>query len=123
MTPIDISDITTEYKVLYFYRPNCGMCSQVTPKMAEIYNEFKEKLDIQFLAINLGGGYKEWIEYTQAIGADWENLRGPGGDSGEIYNKYYIDNIPQIYLLKEGTVVAKGINDIDLKEILKSIRP
>ena len=123
MTPIDISDITTGYKVLYFYRPNCGMCSQVTPKMAEIYNEFKEKLDIQFLAINLGGGYKEWIEYTQAIGADWENLRGPGGDSGEIYNKYYIDNIPQIYLLKEGTVVAKGINDIDLKEILKSIRP
>ena len=123
MTPIDISDITTEYKVLYFYRPNCGMCSQVTPKMAEIYNEFKDKLDIQFLAINLGGGYKEWIEYTQAIGADWENLRGPGGDSGDIYNKYHIDNIPQIYLLKDGTVVAKGINDIDLKEILKSIRP
>ena len=123
MTPIDISDITTEYKVLYFYRPNCGMCSQVTPKMAEIYNEFKDKLDIQFLAINLGGSYKEWIEYTQAIGADWENLRGPDGDSGEIYNKYYIDNIPQIYLLKEDTVVAKGINDIDLKEILKSIRP
>ena len=123
MSPIDISDITTEYKVLYFYRPNCGMCSQVTPKMAEIYNEFKDKLDIQFLAINLGGGYKEWIEYTQTIGAGWENLRGPGGDSGEIYSKYHIDNIPQIYLLINGTVVAKGINDIDLKEILNSIRP
>ena len=122
MSPINMSDITTEYKVLYFYRPNCGMCSQVTPKMAQIYNEFKDKLDIQFLAINLGGGYREWIEYTQAIGADWENLRGSGGDSGEIYSKYHIDNIPQIYLLKEGTVVAKGINDIELKEILKSIR-
>ena len=122
-SPINMSDITTEYKVLYFYRPNCGMCSQVTPKMAQIYNEFKDKLDIQFLAINLGGGYREWIEYTQAIGADWENLRGPGGDSGEIYNKYYIDNIPQIYLLINGTVMAKGINDIDLKEILKSIKP
>ena len=122
-SPINMSDITTEYKVLYFYRPNCGMCSQVTPKMAQIYNEFKDKLDIQFLAINLGGGYREWIEYTQAIGADWENLRGPDGDSGEIYNKYYIDNIPQIYLLINGTVAAKGINDIDLKEILKSIKP
>ncbi len=123
MSPINMSDITTEYKVLYFYRPNCGMCSQVTPKMAQIYNEFKDKLDIQFLAINLGGGYREWIEYTQAIGADWENLRGPDGDSGEIYDKYYIDNIPQIYLLINGTVMAKGINDIDLKEILKSITP
>ena len=123
MSPINMSDITTEYKVLYFYRPNCGMCSQVTPKMAQIYNEFKDKLDIQFLAINLGGGYREWIEYTQTVGADWENLRGPEGDSGEIYNKYYIDNIPQIYLLINGTVAAKGINDIDLKEILKSIKP
>ena len=34
-----------------------------------------------------------------------------------------IDNIPQIYLLINGTVAAKGINDIDLKEILKSIKP
>ena len=99
------------------------MCSQVTPKLAELYNEFKDKLDIQFLAINLGGGYKEWIEYTQAIGADWENLRGSGGDSAEIYSKYHLQNIPAIYLLINNTVVAKGINDIDLKEILNSIRP
>ena len=122
-SPVNIFDITTEYKVLYFYRPNCGMCSQVTPKLAELYNEFKDKLDIQFLAINLGGGYKEWIEYTQAIGADWENLRGSGGESAEIYSKYHLQNIPAIYLLINNTVVAKGINDIDLKEILNSIKP
>ena len=120
-SPINIRDISSELKVLYFYRPNCGMCSQVTPKMAELYNEFKEKLDIQFLAINLGGGYKEWIEYTQGIGADWENLRGTEGDSSPIYEKYHLQNIPAIYLLINNIVVAKGINEIDLKEILNSI--
>ena len=123
MSPINMSDITTEYKVLYFYRPNCGMCSQVTPKLAEIYKEAKKKLDIEFLAINLGGGYKEWIEYTQAIGADWENLRGAEGNPSEIYSKYHLENIPAIYLLVNGTVVAKEINDIDLKEILNNIKP
>ena len=44
---IGLSDVTTKYKVLYFYRPNCGVCAEVTPKMAAIYNEFKEKIDIE----------------------------------------------------------------------------
>jgi hypothetical protein len=120
-SPINIWDVSSEVKVLYFYRPNCGMCSQVTPKMAELYNGFKDKLDIQFLAINLGGGYKEWIEYTQTIGADWENLRGTDGDSSPIYEKYHLENIPAIYLLINNIVVAKGINELDLKEILNTI--
>jgi peroxiredoxin len=122
-SPINIHDISSELKVLYFYRPNCGMCSQVTPKMAVLHNEFKEKLDIQFLAINLGGGYREWIEYTQGIGADWENLRGSDGDSSPIYAEYHLENIPAIYLLINNIVVAKGINEIDLKEILNNIKP
>ncbi len=121
-SPIEIYDVTTEYKVLYFYRPNCGMCSEVTPKMAQIYNQFKEKLDIGFLAINLGGSYKEWIEYTGKIGAEWENLRGPEGNADEIYSKFHLENIPAIYLLKDNVVVAKGINDIELQEILNSIK-
>ena len=120
-SPINIWDVSSELKVLYFYRPNCGMCSQVTPKMAKLYNEFKDKLDIQFLAINLGGGYKEWIDYTQSVGADWENLRGTDGDSSPIYEKYHLQNIPAIYLLINNIVVAKGINEIDLKEILNNI--
>jgi peroxiredoxin len=120
-SPVDVFDITNEYKVLYFYRPNCGMCSEVTPKMAQIYSQFKDKLDIEFLTINLGGGYKEWIEYTQQIGAQWENLRGPEGNAEEIYSKFHLANIPAIYLLKDNIVVAKGINEIDLKEILNSI--
>ena len=48
-----LEDVTNAYKVLYFYRPNCGMCSAVTPKMAKLYNGYKEKLDIEFVAINL----------------------------------------------------------------------
>ena len=121
-SPVDIFDIPTEYKVLYFYRPNCGMCSVVTPKMAQLYSQFKDKMDIEFLAINLGGSYKEWIEYTQQIGAQWENLRGPEGNAEDIYSKFHLANIPAIYLLKDNIVVAKGINDINLKEILNNIK-
>lgn len=114
-------DVTTDYKVLYFYRPNCGVCAEVTPKMAAIYNEFKEKIDIEIFAINLGKGYEEWINYFSSIGADWENVRGTDGDSSEIYKRYYLQNIPAIYLLKGNVVVAKNINDNELKNILNNI--
>ncbi len=118
---IGLSDVTTKYKVLYFYRPNCGMCSAVTPKMAQLYNRFKGKLDIEFIAINLGGSFGEWIGYIQKTGAEWIDARGTDGDSSPIYKKYWLQNIPAIYLLENGIVVAKDINDIDLEEILNTI--
>ncbi len=118
---INLSDVTTDYKVLYFYRPNCGICSQVTPKVADIYEKYKDSLDIEVVAVNLGGSYNEWIEYISGIGATWENVRGTGGDSAQIYREYYLESIPAIYLLKDNVVVAKDINDVELEKILNTI--
>ncbi len=118
---INLSDVTTDYKVLYFYRPNCGICSQVTPKMAAIYEKYKDSLDIEVVAVNLGGSYNEWIEYISGIGATWENVRGTDGDSAPIYREYYLESIPAIYLLKDNIVVAKDINDVELEKILNTI--
>ena len=118
---IGITDVTTEYKVLYFYRPNCGICSEVTPKIAALYNEFKEKMDIEVMAINLGSNYTEWIKYISMNNLSWENVRGTEGDPYDIYSKYYLESIPTIYLLRDNVVVAKDINHIELKDILNTI--
>lgn len=118
---IMLSDITNEYKVLYFYRPNCGMCSLITPKMADLYKKYKDLLNIEFVAINLGGNYNEWFKYIQHNNAGWENVRGIDGNSSSIYEAYWLQEIPAIYLLKDNIVMAKDINDIELEEILKNI--
>jgi hypothetical protein len=39
-------------------------------------------------------------------------------DNKELFAKYYLEEVPAIYLLKNNVVVAKNINDIDLEEIL-----
>lgn len=118
---IMLADIPNEYKVLYFYRPNCGTCSIVTPKMAALYKKYRKSLDLEFMAINLDGDYKEWIKYIQESGAGWENVRGVDGDNSPIYDSYWLQEVPAIYLLKDNIVVAKDINDIDLEEIFKII--
>ena len=118
---IDLFDISTEYKVLYFYRPNCGVCGQTTPQLASIYNRYKELLDMEVVAVNLGKSYSEWINYISTIGTQWENVRGIDGDSGDIYGSYYLESIPAIYLLKDNVVIAKNIDFNELEKILKFI--
>jgi len=119
--PINLSDVTTDYKVLYFYRPNCGICGETTPKLAEIYDKFKDLLDLEVVAVNLGAGYNEWINYITAIGAQWKNVRGTDGDSSDIYARYYLKSIPTIYLLKDNVVIAKDIDYTELEKTLKFI--
>ena len=112
---------TNEYKVLYFYRPNCGICGETTPKIAEIYDRYKDSLDLEVFAVNLGAGYNEWINYITTIGAQWKNVRGTDGDSSDIYARYYLKSIPTIYLLKDNVVIAKDIDYTELEKILNII--
>lgn len=118
---INLSDVTTDYKVLYFYRPNCGICGETTPKIAEIYDRYKDLLDLEVFAVNLGAGYNEWINYITTIGAQWKNVRGTDGDSSDIYARYYLKSIPTIYLLKDNVVIAKDIDYTELEKILNII--
>ncbi len=120
-SPINLSDITSEYKVLYFYRPNCGICTEVTPKMAVLDKKFKNLIDLETVAVNLGGSYTEWIEYISGIDTAWENVRGTEGNSAQIYRDYYLESVPTIYLLKDNIVIAKDINEIELEKILNTI--
>jgi hypothetical protein len=52
-----------------------------------------------------------------------ERMRGSKYVQSDLYGtfeeaKYYLEEVPAIYLLKNNVVVAKNINDIDLEEIL-----
>ena len=94
-----------------------GRCAQI--EVIDPRSPAIEKKEYDFCI--LGKGYEEWINYFSSVGADWENVRGTEGDSSEIYSRYYLQNIPTIYLLKGNVVVAKDINDNELKNILNSI--
>ncbi len=118
---INLSDVTTDYKVLYFYRPNCGVCGETTPKLAELYDRYRDLLDLEVVAVNLGAGYNEWINYISSIGVEWKNVRGTDGDSSDIYSNYYLKSIPTIYLLKDNVVIAKDIDYTELENTLKFI--
>ncbi len=121
-SPVNLYDIKNEYKVLYFYKIDCGTCSVVSKELKKLYELYKNRnnTDIEFVAINTGTGYGEWLKYIADNGFSWINL-WDGENNGDIYKKYYINGVPNIYLLKDNTVIAKDITDADLKELLGRI--
>lgn len=119
---IELYDIKNEYKVLYFYKINCGICGMVSKELQKLYDTYKdsEDIDIEFVAINTGNNYKEWVKYVAQNGFTWQETWG-GEQAEEIYRNYYLENVPGIYLLKDNIVIAKNINDLDLKELLETV--
>ncbi len=120
-SPIDIHSINSEYKLLYFFSPDCGLCEHVSKELYAHYSQFKDKISIEFIAINTTKDYNRWIKYiTDNNFLDWTNIWA-GENNRDIYDNYYIPGLPTIYLLKENIVIAKDINDIDVKQILEII--
>ncbi|MEF9986837.1 MAG: redoxin domain-containing protein [Bacteroidales bacterium] len=121
-SPIELYDIKNEYKVLFFYKINCGICSVVSKELQKLYDTYKSinNIDIEFVAINTGKEYKEWIKHVASNGFLWQETWG-GDRADEIYQKYYLESVPSIYLLKNNIVIAKDINELDLKELLNTI--
>lgn len=120
--PVNLYDIKNEYKVLYFYKIDCGTCEAVSGELKKLYEQYgvQSPAGIEFIAVNTGRDYKEWIKYVAKNGFSWLNVWG-GEDNAEIYKKYYLREVPSIYLLKNNQVIAKDITDIDLTKLLRMI--
>lgn len=121
-SPLNLYDIKNDYKILYFYKINCGICEIVSKELQKLHEDYKnnKNIDIEFVAINTGKDYNQWVQYVAQNGFSWIDVWG-GDENEQIYRHYYLENVPSIYLLKDNTVIAKDINDIDLKNLLKTI--
>lgn len=121
-SPIDLSNIQSEYKVLYFYKPDCGTCSLVTPELGKLYKQYQnnKEMNIEFVAVNTGKERSAWLKYIAENNFGWLDTWA-GEDNDELFEKYYLAGVPVIYLLRNNTVIAKDITDLDLKEILQKI--
>jgi thiol-disulfide isomerase/thioredoxin len=62
---IDFYKLKAEYKILYFWDPNCGHCKKVTPKLEDLYQaKFKERgIEIYAVGKATGDDFEAWKTY------------------------------------------------------------
>ncbi|MDR2814531.1 MAG: redoxin domain-containing protein [Prevotellaceae bacterium] len=104
--------------VLYFFNPGCGTCRMTTPVLHDVYEKYKEK-GLEVFAVYPDKDTVAWKKYVEENGyTDWVNVWDAEG-TADIYEKYSLHAIPQIYVLDEEKKVRyKDVFMDDLDRIL-----
>jgi thiol-disulfide isomerase/thioredoxin len=117
--PKSLHGVKAPYSILYFFNPGCGTCRMVTPVLNEIFQLFKDQ-GLQVFAVYPDRDSTEWTNYIEDKKLyDFINVWDPD-QSANIYEKYSLHAIPQIYVLDENKkVMSKDIRVDDLHGILR----
>lgn len=111
-------DLKTDFKIVYIYTPDCEHCQAETPKLRQVYDEWREK-GLNIFSIASMADREKWKNFRQKYGINWIDVIDPQLESQ--YNlKYYIDITPEIYLLdKNNTIIAKNLKPEQISEVLR----
>lgn len=112
---IKLSDIKSEYVVVFFWDPNCGHCQKVTPKLYDLYKKVKS-LGVEVYAVGSTDQIKDWKKYVKEKDLRWVNVLDEIG-----YRKFYdVTKTPELFLLdKNRKIVAKKLEPEQLEDFLK----
>ncbi len=119
-TPFKVYDVKAPFTLLFFFEPSCGHCKEVTPKIHEIYQKYKDK-GFKVIAIYTMTDKKEWTDFIEKNNLqDWINAWDPNRDS--YYWQFYdTSTTPGVYLLdKDKSIFAKKIDAKSLEIILEN---
>lgn len=121
--PVVLSEIDSEYTVLYFWRYDCGHCKESTPDMKAFHDKWKDR-GVTLLALCAKTAKEvapcwEYIDENEL--GDWLHTVDPYMRSR--YGKLYdVQQTPAIYVLdKDKTIISKRIGADQLDGLLESI--
>ena len=114
----DLHNSPGKYTVLYFWSYDCGHCQKETPKLAEIWKNYKDK-DVSLFTVSINGDVEIWKEKIKeykiegAINTQ-DHARRSGFDG-----LYDIRSTPRVFVLdQEKTIIAKQISVEQVSEVL-----
>ncbi len=141
---IDIYKVPGEYKVLYFWDPNCGHCKKTTPKLQKLYEQKLKDRGVAVIGIGkaTGDDFEAWKKFIVDKNLTFTNIgltknvfnqaqenprlfipRYTNIESLNYTNTYDIYSTPRIFLLdKNNKILYKQISIAQLEEILDRLQ-
>ena len=112
-------DLTSDFKIVYIYNPDCEHCQAETPKLRAFYDKWKSRGVEIFSIVTNPKDRAEWLNFQQKYGVNWTDVYDPALES-KFHEKYYIDITPELYLLdKDFRIIAKNLKPDQLPEMLE----
>ena len=106
--------LLSDYVLLYFFNPDCGMCRQATEyiKKSQVLSSLSAERRLTILAVYPGDDLRLWKSNLKATPEDWTVARYAGKTDRTAYD---LSSIPEFYLLDaKKTVILK---DASIEEV------
>lgn len=113
----ELNELKSKYTILFFYDPECSHCTEIMPKMKGWYFTDGPK-DASVMAIYINQNEQEWRKYLKenTYPPRWLNVWDKKGEE-KIQEKYWIQNLPAIYVLDENKIVL--LKNADFKQLVQ----
>lgn len=107
-----------KWTILYFWDYDCSHCKTVTPKLARVYDKFKNE-DISLYTVSINGTVDIWKEkikdYNFTAGT---HVADPARSSG-FDRMYDLRSTPRVFVLDENKIIRyKSLTMEQLEEVL-----
>lgn len=121
-TPLAISDIETDYTILYFWDADCGHCKKASPDMIAFQDKFSKKgVTLLGICTEYRDEVKKCWETIDEREYNWLNLVDPFLQS-RYKTLYNIKSTPQIFVLdKNKKIIMKRIGAEQLNDVMDKI--
>ncbi len=116
-----LSELNNRYRLLVFWSIECGHCTKEMPKLAEFYNNNKEKYDLGIFGVHTEGDLNQMREFCQKYNILWTTTNGLYANYN--WREYFdIEKTPVIFLLDNNNkILAKNFSVEALPQILDMI--
>ncbi|MDC0615326.1 peroxiredoxin family protein [Schleiferiaceae bacterium] len=105
-----LSEVQSPITILYFWDSECGHCRKETPRLKELYDDYKDK-GVEVVAITLQNEFTGWEKYIEEHDLDWINGFESNFDRPNFLWYYYIPTTPKKLVLgADKTIVAKNLD-------------
>lgn len=140
----DMYSLTSEYKILYFWAPDCGHCKKTTPKLEKLYKEKLKARNIEVFAVTkaLGDDFEMWKKFIRENNLTFINVAVteslfkaaskdprpfvPQYTTYEALNyhiTYDVFATPRVYVLdKDNRIIAKHLTISQLEDFMDRIQ-
>jgi len=120
---ITLDEFDAEYKVLFFWRPDCGHCEKAVPDLKKFYTDYQDKgVKVMAVCTKLGKEYEKcWKGVDDKGIGEFVNV-GDQYQRSKILANYNASRTPKIFVLdKNNKILMKGIGAPQLPDVMEEL--
>lgn len=116
---VTLSSLKGKTVLIDFWASWCGPCRKANPEIRKVYQKFKNK-GFEIYGVSFDRDKQAWLNAIKMDKLDWINVSDLLYWQSPLAKLYNVEAIPYNYLIdKEGKIINKDVNIIELESYLK----